>query len=457
MLLNFKVKNYKSFVEEAELSMLAAPKQKGLDYSLMSGEVGRKKFKALSSAVIYGPNASGKTNIIGAMEVLKSIVLRGNILNPENSTSPNAALSNLELIPNCYTGLEPVSFYIDFYVTDADDQAYRIQYELEAVFGAFMDDEYLRKILDERLTVNEQLVFRRSEEHIEEINVGPIKKYFSGANANRLSELKEIAETGFSRDELFLTNGFKLIFSPSFAKLILEWFANKFTIIYRADSIHAVRLLASSDKGKLYVDSAVKEAAEIFGVNSNLLGYMENEDKDKDKGKGKGGASLYSVIKTDESGEYGVIKAEDFESYGTVRFVNLFPLISRALKNGETLVIDEFDASIHPVALMNIVNIFHNDEVNIHHAQLIFNTHNPVFLNSNIYRRDEIKFVERDDETHQSVMYSLADFGTSGDKGVRKGEDYMNGYFVNRYGAIKDIDFTPLFKEMLGINKEEQL
>lgn len=115
---------------------------------------------------------------------------------------------------------------------------------------------------------------------------------------------------------------------------------------------------------------------------------------------------------------------------------------------------DEFDASIHPMALMNIVNIFHNDEVNINHAQLIFNTHNPIFLNSNMFRRDEIKFVERDEETHASTIYALSDFGTAGENGVRKGDDYMKNYFIDQYGAISDIDFTDLIKNVLGIGEE---
>ena len=88
------------------------------------------------------------------------------------------------------------------------------------------------------------------------------------------------------------------------------------------------------------------------------------------------------------------IPAELFESYGTIRFVNMFPLIVSVLLNGGILIVDEFDASIHPMALMNIINIFHNDEINKKHAQLVFNTHNPIFLNSNLFRRDEIKFVE---------------------------------------------------------------
>ena len=90
----------------------------------------------------------------------------------------------------------------------------------------------------------------------------------------------------------------------------------------------------------------------------------------------------------------------------------------------------------------------------IHHAQLIFNTHNPIFLNSNLFRRDEIKFVERDDDTYDSVLYALSDFGTTDDKGVRKHEDYMSKYFISQYGAIKDIDFTPIFEEILCDEKE---
>jgi hypothetical protein len=65
MLLRFRVKNYKSFLEEAEFSMEAAPKQKGLDYSLSDIKIKKRIIKALSSSVVYGPNASGKTNVIG--------------------------------------------------------------------------------------------------------------------------------------------------------------------------------------------------------------------------------------------------------------------------------------------------------------------------------------------------------------------------------------------------------
>ena len=161
--------------------------------------------------------------------------------------------------------------------------------------------------------------------------------------------------------------------------------------------------------------------------------------------------AVYVEKTTDKA---AAIAADIFESYGTIRFINMFPLVIRAMQTGGTLVVDEFDASIHPMALMSIINVFHNDDVNVHHAQLIFNTHNPIFLNSNLFRRDEIKFVERDDDTHESMLYALSDFGTTGDKGVRKHEDYLSKYFISQYGAIKDIDFTPIFEEILSNEKE---
>lgn len=73
---------------------------------------------------------------------------------------------------------------------------------------------------------------------------------------------------------------------------------------------------------------------------------------------------------------------------------------------------------------------------------------------SNLFRRDEIKFVERNDENHCSIHYSLSNFGTAGEKGVRKNEDYMKNYFVDRYGAIRDVDFTHIFKNFIENKKE---
>lgn len=447
MLLEFKTKNYKCFVEEACFSMTAAPKQKGLDYSLMKVKTkGSKETKVLSSSVIYGPNAAGKTNIIGAMDVLRAIVLRGNIRNAEEKTSPNPAASMLELIPNNkQTDPKPVCFDVELYEEDHDGNKLIIHYGLQIALGGFLEAEYPRKILFEVLDVNGERVFERTND-LTIKNLKVIEKYLSEVAAQNKESVGEIAENSLNSEELFLTNGFKLIFSPNLTKLILDWFTNKFMIICRADSMQLIKRFADPKKKAVYVEKTTDKAAKLFGINSNAVGYVINEDEPE--------AKLFSLFHDAKNHKAAAIAADIFESYGTIRFINMFPLVIRAMQTGGTLVVDEFDASIHPMALMSIINVFHNDDVNVHHAQLIFNTHNPIFLNSNLFRRDEIKFVERDDDTHESMLYALSDFGTTGDKGVRKHEDYLSKYFISQYGAIKDIDFTPIFEEILSNEKE---
>lgn len=437
MILEFRTKNYKSFIDETVFSMTAAPKQKGLDYSLQIEKIKGKNEKGLCSSVIYGPNAAGKTNIIGAMDTFRAIVLRGNIGNSEEKSSPNPASSELELIPNNNARCsEPVLLSIDFI-----ENSLLIHYAVSLDLGCFLDDSYSRKILKEELSVNGEKVFDRGES----LSIGNLKNinnYLVGTINHNDNSIFEIAKNSLNDEELFLTNGFKLIFSQSFVKLITDWFAKKFMVIYRADSLQLIKRFVDPQKQTIYVEKTTNKAAKLFGINSNAIGYVINDDDDD--------AKLCSIFENVNDKKSAVMAAEIFESYGTIRFVNMFPLVIRALLTGGTLVVDEFDASIHPMALMSIINIFHNDDINIHHAQLIFNTHNPIFLNSNLFRRDEIKFVERDEDSNNSVIYSLSDFGTTGEKGVRKHEDYMKNYFISQYGAIKDIDFTPIFEELIS-------
>ena len=439
MLLEFRFQNYKSFHEEATFSMMAAPKQKGLDYSLFNIKNHGKDIKGLCSSVIYGSNAAGKTTVVGAMDSFRAIVLRGNIRDSEDISSPNHAASKLSLIPNnTLSSPEPVKFYIDFIV-----DKYRIQYALDMELGLFLDTQYPRKIVSETLTVNGNRIFTRNHPNsiTNILNVKPSKDIAAliskAAKADNESSVM-IALDGLDHEELFLTSGFKLIFSQALVKMITDWFSKHFIVVYRADAAHLERRFSNPKENSVYFSDALYKAVNLFGVNANPIGYTtDKEAKSK----------LVSIINTGTN-QTEVLPAEVFESYGTIRFINLFPLIVRALQTGATLVVDEFDASIHPIALMNILNLFHNDEINVNHAQLIFNTHNPIFLNSNLLRRDEIKFVERDPKDHASTLFALSDFGTAGENGVRKNDDYLKNYLANQYGGITDVDFSSVFEHL---------
>ena len=432
MLLSFKTQNYKSFKDETIFSMTAAPKQTGLDYSIQKTTIAGKKHRTLSTAVIYGPNASGKTNLIEAMDTMKELVLRGHIKNI-NETSFNQASNTLELIP--FRGQEdaPTTFSIQFI-----DQNLLIDYSFSIRLGSFLNRNFERYVESEILKVNGNVIFERNKGL--SIDTSTLKNKYLNKKINKnITTAKEIAVNSLNEDELFLTNGFKNIFAKELVSFILNWFENKFIVIYRSDSIRVLREFDELENKKFYIEKTLTDAAQEFGIHSNALGYVASKETES--------TVLSSII--NENNINAVLPAEMYESYGTVRFVNEFPLIIDALLNGGTLVMDEFDASIHPMALMNIINIFHNDDININHAQLIFNTHNPIFLNANLFRRDEIKFVERDDTTHVSEHYSLADFKTFGERGVRKGEDYMKNYFINQYGAIKNVDFSSILEKII--------
>ncbi len=440
MLLEFKATNYRSFKNEMVFSMIPAPKQKDLEYSIQKEKIGINEYKALSSAVIYGPNASGKTNIIGAMDTFRSILIRGNVKNAESASSINAAAGNLELIPFCEdTESSPVRFSIKFI-----EKNVLVEYHLGMDIGVFLDKDYERSIVEESLSINNKEVFSR-DGTLCMGDLSYISQYLNDSIETNLQSAFVISQSGLSETDLFLTNGFKSIFSTKIVNLILNWIENKFMVIYRADSIQLARKFADPKDDTIYIETTLSKAAKEFGINSNVLGFKPtNEGAD---------SILLSIFK--KNNRRVAVPAETFESYGTIRFINEFPLVIRALLTGSILVIDEFDASIHPMALMNIINIFHNDDINKNHAQLVFNTHNPIFLNGNLFRRDEIKFVERDDNTHESTHYSLSDFKTAGENGVRKGEDYMKNYFVSRFGAIKEVDFSPILEPLLSNEGDE--
>jgi AAA15 family ATPase/GTPase len=443
MLLEFKVKNFKTFADEVVFSMTPAKKIQDIKYSVLKQKIANKEYKALSSAVIYGPNAAGKTNIISAMEVLKSIVLSGNVKNESSIlNTPNETVRKLELIPNVKsTDVAPVEFGIKFIENDL-----LFEYGLKADIGGFLNEGYDRKILSEQLFVNGKMIFDRSDT----VEIGDVSviKYHLINDFNR-SASEKMAKSNLDTKELFLTNMFKSVFSKDLSDVIVKWFKEKFMCVYQSNRM-AIGIAGIGEKSKnvAIINKTVDEAIKHFGINANDIAYITVKDTKE--------ASPHSMLQISGK-KVTAIPVEIYESYGTERFLNVFPLVLQALEMGATLVIDEFDASIHPMAIMSIIGAFHNDEINKNNAQLIFNTHNPIFLNKNLFRRDEIKFIDRDDETGYSTHYSLSDFKTSGPNGVRNTDDYMKNYFINQYGSIRNIDFSEILRNDIMETSEEEV
>lgn len=409
MLISFTANNYKSFIPGFQLCLEPAPHISELSHSVMAGDAGEDHYEALPTAVLYGPTGAGKSTVLDAMDTFKRIVLAGNIEAPVLST-----------IPNIHKHDDLVKLGISF-----THRGLLVEYSVEMKLGDFLEEGYRRRITEEDLTINQTIIFQRSDNSLEMGDLWDLQDYLNGPSDLSDDTLFHIAENSLSRMELFLMNGFKSIFSKNLAMLIREWF-EKYLIVFPRPIPGILTGPAELPEDTLH------DIARSLGLSNSKLAYhME----------GNGRKILCSDVNS--NGRKEGVPAERFESAGTMRFLAHFPFVMKALENGGVLAVDEFDAMQDPMAISNIVEAFHDDAINIHHAQLIFTTHNPIYMNSDIFRPDEINFVDYEPETHDSYMSDLSEHVTEKARKIWEC-DYMRNYLSGYYGATRNPDFSKI-------------
>lgn len=122
------------------------------------------------------------------------------------------------------------------------------------------------------------------------------------------------------------------------------------------------------------------------------------------------------------------------ESSGTQKIFALYGFFKHSIELGMPIFIDELDAKLHPLLMQYILGMFHSEKTNKNGAQLIYTSHDDYTLNKDIFRRDEIWFVEKDINS-VSTLYSLSEYKI-GDKKVRNDASYNKDYLSGKYGAI---------------------
>ncbi|MDR1538481.1 MAG: ATP-binding protein [Clostridiales bacterium] len=437
MLLEFKAKNYKSYMEEMVFSMAQAPKQRGLDESVLRNKIDMTEYNAVCSAVVYGASSSGKSNIFSAVDAFKSIILRGSLRNPRNWDSYNKAAFLLEHIPNISAKEKPVFFSIKFI-----DSNLLFEYSVEADLGEFMNKEAERKIVSETLKVNDKLFFSRNGDELEFGSFRGMSGYMAPSYLRYENTAGALAECNIVADELFLTNGFKNIYSSRLAEIFRNWLESKLEIIFNPEDQNFMLNMSEPNKNAIFMERILQDAPEFFSVGSagiKLLPQGGGED-----------SRLYSILS-----DGGKIASEKFESKGTIRFVNMFRLAVNSLMKGSTLIVDDMDSLISPNQIMCLLSLYHSSQINRRKAQLIFNSYNPIYLRSSLLRREEVKFTEMDEETAKSNLYSLSDIGSV--KVGKKNEDFVKIYISNKLEAVKPADTNPIFKTLCEHAKDEEL
>ncbi len=425
MLISYSFKNFRSFRGTSQLDLKAGT-QRTYDENLIR-EAG---MRILPSAVIYGANASGKSNIIMSLALMREIVLQGSI----EASSPD--LSNMELYPFAYgSEREPILFQVEF-----TNEGRRFLYSFEVMAKLFEKDK--RQIVSERLWINSgKELIQIFERNSQRVAVKRDRKVLSLIQYNErlLSEFENKINKNLGPVELFLTNAFKTVISSEIADNVIDFFKTKLVVVSDFTLKKLNLTFSSSDMPEKdfvvwnkMLDGFVKNAD--FGPQRILFKSQKSEDEHS------ADMRLVSIYK---SGERDImVPAELMESRGTLKLLDFAIPFETLFASGGVFVLDEFDAAIHPELVKGIIALFNDQSANKNGAQLIFTTHNPIYLSNKIFRRDQIKFVEKDKDTYESTIHSLADFGATD---VRNDENYLLNYFKGKYSALPYIDFSKLF------------
>lgn len=408
MLLQFNVTNYLSFKNEAIFS-LCSNADKSHNESLISFN----KEKVLPTVAIYGANAAGKSNLHKALTAAIMLVRES---------------SNLQIN-------QPLLRVTPFLL---DDESRNDKTRFDFVY-TYNDKKYEYSFVLDRQNVYEECLYEYKTNKpsliFERKNINEYK--FTTQTKNELSPLADKN----TPNKLFLSTATS--WNSELTKNAYMWFADCIDT-YDSQNLDPMMYM-ELEKSRLSNDTSLRdfmlkllkqadinisdfnyeviERGEVmfpieFGDDNNSLQPLKEQKID-----------TKHIVDVD-----GVLKEYIFnygmESNGTRRLFAYGPAIKNALENGKTISIDEIDNALHPALTKALIEMFNNPKINQKGAQLIFNTHEISLLDLDVFRRDQIYFVEKDNRNGISDLYSLDEFSP------RKSENIQKGYLQGRYGAI---------------------
>jgi len=403
MIIEFKVKNFRSFREEAVLSMVASSDKTLLENTFPVPEFGKRNL--LRSAVVYGPNAAGKTNLIAAASFMLQFIktsMDRKIGDPIDA-KPFLLIAESNEVPS------------EFEITFIDDNDIRYQYGFHVT-----SERVVREWLVAYPKGLPQTWFER--EHLGDANTKP-SWYFGRNLKGKNTQVAELTRP----DVLFLSNAAKL--NHGQLGQILQWFKKSLRVI-NADKASIGLSLYSAVKAKEneHDREAIRRLLKVadFGISDFEVQERTYTEKDFPEDMP---AELRSQLVNKKTldvfmrhpivGEAEVSLPLNEESSGTQRFFALSGPLAEVLENGWTLFVDELDSSLHPLLVRYLIELFHNPQFSPKGAQLIFNTHDTTLMDCCLFRRDQIWFVERDRQSC-SHLYPLLDFSPRKDEALAR-------------------------------------
>jgi uncharacterized protein len=403
MILEFTTGNFLSFKDKKTLSMEATKIKEFPNNVVDTG-----KYKLLRSAVIYGANSSGKSNLIKALQFMLETIKNSSKLNStdELKTTPFVLDKN--------TAQEPSYFELLFVISNV---RYRYGFELD---NKKVYTEWLYALPQLSKSTKDLMLFARENQNI---------------------MISDVFKEGRGLEEMTRENGLFLSVCDQFNGETSKKLIQELNFIYLLSGIDHAKNFAMTS---IFMDKFETITKDFF--RNMQLGFVDVkiapiEVKFKEKA-----LTTHNVYNKegDIIGDYQ-FKIGESESAGTNKIFDLAGYILFGLHFGKPVVIDELDAKLHPILTHKIIELFHSPESNKLNAQLIFATHDTNLLGCNCFRRDQIWFTEKD-ATESTDLYSLVEFKEPDGTKVRNDRSFEKDYIAGRYGAIPFIgDFSNLF------------
>lgn len=427
MLIEFRFKNYRSFRDEAVLSMEAT----GLSSFKSCLIPLSSTVKLLPAIAIYGKNGGGKSNVIRAFWLAVQF-----IRNAQRTQHERAAIPVNPFALNDYSKDEPTEFAFE-YTSGGVKYWYGFAATREKIYA-----EYLYHAPKGQ----KALAFKRTEQHFD----------FTEDKSKRALIGEMVAE-----NQLFFSVACTM--NDAACVAAMRWFRDQAFFSRDYSDIPRQLIEYSEDKNMLRAISDYAKAADLgildmqFEFNSNEIQDDESLPDNIPEGiKAALVQFMHTLAETSNNGEVhlkmGEVSAKashqgenrdgrkatyslelSDESDGTRKLMALAPAIESALRTGGILLVDELERELHPMLVNYIIAKFQSKTTNPNGAQIVFTTHNTELMNLELLRKDQLYFVDKRDKDGASELYTISEFSTRTTENIRK------GYLVGKYGGIPNI------------------
>lgn len=422
ILLQFNFKNFKSFRDDTTLDLTAT---KISEYSNHVISVGNEKI--LPIAVIFGANASGKSNVLEAFRymttyVVSSLNYGGDELKRKNKSE---FISPTPFLFDASSKNEESSFEV-YFISSEENGAKSYNYGF-TVNNAGINEEWLNYKSRTSRGDYKRIFYRNGSE----LDLSGIA-----------SKSQENLRIALEKETLIVSLGAKLKIAK--LKLIRDWFLNN-ELANFGRPVENFFLSEQLPDNFVESEDVQRKVVNFFSAfDPSIIGFkVEPVEGDEEKRSSK--IKIDAIHKMIDSEDTTTIPLK-LESAGTLKMFALYSLLQEVLETGGVLFIDELNARLHPLLVRTFIITFLNQETNPNHAQLVFTSHDSWQLNSNILRRDEVWFSEKA-PNGISTLYSLADFVDEDGVKIRKDENYEKNYLLGKYGAIPTMQYFDMFKE----------